>query len=61
MSLREWLAALEGWASQFPDDDGPLSDEELDELDDALTPEQKAWLGWDDTTLIRQKAGAATF
>lgn len=59
MSLREWLATLDGWASQYPDDDGPPTDDELDALDDALTPEQKEWLGWDEQTLIRQKHGAA--
>lgn len=58
MSLREWLATLDGYSSQFPEEEGPPTDDELDALEDTLTPEQKAWLGWDDQTLIRQKHGA---
>lgn len=59
MSLREWLATLEGWASQYPEEAGPPTDEELDGLDAALTDEQKAWLGWQPDTIIRQKTGAS--
>lgn len=59
MSLREWLATLNGWASQYPEPDGALDDDELDALDEALTPEQKQFLGWTDETLIRQRHGTA--
>lgn len=59
MPLRVWLATIDGWASQFGDDEGPLNDEELDALDAAITPEQKAWLGWTPDTIVRQKENAA--